>query len=157
MAKAPLTVFSWQAPELRHYPKNPAWYITLAIIIALLVIYQIFQNDYFGAVSLIVIAVIIVVFARQTPKLVEMEISDLGIHINNDLIPYTRIRHFWILDEGTHKTLNFETTAYLNHILTIELEDTDADELYEFLVDILPEHEAPSPTLAQKISHRFRF
>jgi hypothetical protein len=157
MAKTPLTVFAWEAPEFRHYPKNPAWYITLTIVVALLAIYQIIQNDYFGAVSLIVIGVLIVMFARHTPKMVDMEISDQGIHINNDLIPYTRIRHFWIVNDGVHKTLNFETTAYINHILTIELEDVDADELYDFLADILPEHEKPSPTLAQRISHRFRF
>jgi hypothetical protein len=157
MAKTPLTVFSWQAPEFRHYPKNPAWYITLVIIVTLLVVYQIFQNDYFGAVCLVVVGLMVILFARQVPKIVNMEISDQGIHINNDLIPYNRIRNFWILDNPVHKTLNFETTAYLNHILTIELEDIDADELHEFLADILPEHNEPSPTLAQRISHRFRF
>ncbi len=157
MAKQSLTVFEWEAPEFRHYPKNPAWYITLFIIMVLLVVYQVVQQDFFGAVSLVIIGALIVFFAKQKPNLVVMEISDQGVHINKDLIPYNRIRNFWILDDGVHKTLNFETTAYLNHILTVELEDIDSDELRDFLVDILPEHHEPAPTLAQRISHRFHF
>lgn len=157
MPKQPLTVFEWEAPEFRHYPKNPAWYITLFVITGLLVAYQILQQDYFGAISIVIIAGFVTFFAKQTPVHVPMQISDQGIHINDDLIPYQRIKQFWIVDDGVHKTLNFETTAYLNHELTVELEDLDADELREFLIDILPEHERIEPTTAQKIAHRFKF
>ncbi|HAG27382.1 TPA: hypothetical protein DCG61_01200 [Patescibacteria group bacterium] len=157
MAKAPLSVFKWEAPEFRHYPKNPAWYITMFIVVGLLIAYQIILGDWFGAVSLIILGIIISFFARQTPKHVEMEISDQGIHISGDLIPYNRIKHFWIIDDHEHKVLNIETTAYLNHQLAIELEDEDADEIREFLIDILPEHSEIEPTSAQKIAHRFKF
>lgn len=157
MAKPPLTVFEWEAPEFRHYPKNPAWYITMFLVIGLLTAYQIIIQDWFGAVSLVILALLIAAFAHQVPKAVVMSISDKGIHINGDLIPYNRIRHFWIVDDHEHKMLNLETTAYINHFLSIELEDEDADEIREFLIDILPEHTELSPTAAQKIAHRFRF
>ena len=157
MAKQPLTVFEWSAPEFRHYPKNPAWYITLIIVVALLVTYEVIAKDYFGAVSLVIVAGFVVFFGRQEPKAVPMEISDQGIHINEDLIPYQRIKYFWVVDDGVHKTLNFETTAYLNHLLTIELEDMDADEIRDFLIDVLPEHENTAPTIAQKVGHKIRF
>lgn len=157
MPKAPIFVFEWEAPEFRHYPKNPAWYITMFILVGLLVAYQIVLQDWFGAVSLILLGIIIFFFSRQTPKHVLMQISDRGIHINGDLIPYSRIKHFWIVDDHEHKMLNLETTAYLNHFLTVELEDQDADEIRDFLVDILPEHSEIEPTAAQKIAHRLKF
>ena len=157
MPKPPITVFEWEAPEFRHYPKNPAWYITMFLVIGLLTAYQIIIADWFGAISLIVLAVLIFAFAKQVPKQVMMSISDRGIHINGDLIPYTRIRHFWIIDDQEHKMINLETTAYINHFLSIELGDVDADEIREFLIDILPEHSELEPTAAQKIAHRFRF
>ncbi|QQS22666.1 hypothetical protein IPM19_03480 [bacterium] len=155
--KQPLNVFEWDAPEFRHYPKNPAWYITLLILVALLITYEIIANDYFGAISLAVVAGFVIFFGRQIPKQIPIRISDQGIHINNDLIPYQRIKHFWVVDDAAHKTLNIETTAYLNHQLTIELEDMDSDEVREFLADVLPEHEEPQPTTMQKISHRIKF
>ncbi|HMQ01951.1 MAG TPA: DUF5673 domain-containing protein [Candidatus Doudnabacteria bacterium] len=157
MPRAPITVFKWEAPEFRHYPKNPAWYITMFIIIGLFVAYQVILRDWFGAVILVILGIIIYAFARQTPKYVEMQITDRGIHINGDLIPYNRIKHFWIIDDHEHKVLNLETTAYLNHLLAIELESEDAEEIREFLFDILPEHSELEPTITQKISHRFRF
>jgi hypothetical protein len=157
MPKAPLSVFKWEAPEFRHYPKNPAWYITMFIIVGLLIAYQIILSDWFGAISLFILAIITAFFARQTPKRVEMEITDQGIHINGDLIPYNRIKHFWIVNDHEHKVLNIETTAYLNHQLAIELEDQDADEIREFLIDILPEHSETELTNVQKIAHRFKF
>jgi hypothetical protein len=157
MSREPIIVFSWEAPEFRHYPKNPAWYITLFVIAGLLTTYQIFQKDYFGAISLALIAIFVFIFAKQTPQNIPIEISDLGIHTNNDLVPYQRIKHFWIIDDHNHKTLNLETTAYLNHILIIELEDQDVEEIREFLTDILPEDAEAPPTTAQAIAHRFKF
>ncbi len=157
MAKTPLTVFEWEAPEFRHYPKNPAWYITLVIVVVLLVIYEVLAKDIFGAVSLVIIASFVVYFGRQEPQIIPMQISDQGIHINNDIIPYQRIKMFSVIDDGVHKTLNIETTAYLNHLLTIELAEMDAEEIRDFLIDVLPEHEEVVPTVAQKISHRFKF
>lgn len=157
MAKQPLTVFEWEAPEFRHYPKNPAWYITLVVIVALLVTYEVLVKDYFGAVSLVIVAVFVIYFGRQEPKIIPLQISDQGIHINNDIIPYQRIKLFWVVDDGVHKTLNLETTAYLNHLLSIELEDMDADEIRDFLIDVLPEHDEVTPTVAQRIGHKIRF
>ncbi len=157
MPREPLHVFEWEAPEFRHYPKNPAWYITLILVVALLVGYEIIMKDYFGAISMAVVACFVVFFGRQTPKQIPIKITDQGFHINNDLIPYQRIKYFWVVDDGVHKTLNFETTAYLNHQLTIELEDMDADEIRDFLADVLPEHDEPVPTVPQKISHRIKF
>ena len=157
MPKLPITVFQWEAPEFRHYPKNPAWYITMFLVVGLLTAYQVIINDWFGAVSLIILGILIFAFARQTPKNVLIEITDKGIHINDDLIPYNRIKHFWVVDDYEHKMLNFETTAYINHFLSVELVDENADEIREFLIDILPEHSELSATTAQKIAHRFKF
>ena len=157
MPKAPIVVFDWEAPEFRHYPKKPAWFITMFVIVGLLIAYQIIIQDWFGAASLAILAILIFYFAKQTPQSASIQITDRGIHINNDLISYDRIKHFWVIDTHEHKVLNLETTAYLNHLLAIELEDQDADEIREFLIDILPEHSEIELTPAQKIAHHFRF
>jgi hypothetical protein len=157
MPRAPLTVFKWEAPEFRHYPKNPAWYITMFLMVGLLAAYLVYVQDWFGAVCMFILAILIFFFARQTPEFVTMEISDRGVHINGDLIPYNRIKQFWIIDDHEHKVLNIETTAYLNHLLAIELEEEDADEIRDFLIDILPENPKVQPMATQKIAHRFKF
>ena len=157
MPKQPETIIEWQAPEFRHYPKNAAWFITFGIIVALVVIYQISQKDWFGAISIAIIAVFFAAFALHRPKIVTVKISTIGLHIDDTDIPYTHIKQFWIVETDHHKTLNLETTAYLNHLLTIELHEQDADEVQEILEELLPENPDKKETLVQRVSHRFKF
>ena len=155
--KIPETIIEWQAPEFRHYPKNAAWFISFAIIVAMLVIYQVFQKDWFGAISVAVIATMFGIFAVHRPKMVTIKISTLGLHIDDTTIPFNNIRQFWIVDTEQHKTLNIDTTAYLNHQLHIELSDQDADEVQEILAELLPEKEDQQETAAQRIAHKLKF
>lgn len=157
MAKPAETIIEWQAPEFRHYPKNAAWFITFVIVVAMLVVYQIYQNDWFGAISVIIMAVLIAIFALHKPSIVTVRISTHGIHIDDSHIPYTHIKEFWIVDNDNHKTLNLETTAYMNHMLAIELNEQDADEVQEILSELLEEKADAKETVAQQIAHRFKF
>lgn len=151
------TIIEWQAPEFRHYPKNAAWFITFVLIVAMLIAYQVFQKDWFGAISVALIAVLFGAFAMHRPGIVNIRISTLGIHIDDTYIPFNNIRQFWIVDNDHHKTLNIETTAYLNHQLSIELEDQEADQIQEILEQLLPEKTDSEETIAQRIAHRLKF
>ncbi len=155
--KQPETIIEWQAPEFRHYPKNLAWFITFGIIVALIVIYLISRGDWFGAICIAIIAGFFGAFALHKPKIVTVKISTVGLHVDDTDIPYTHIKQFWIVDNDHHKTLNLETTAYLNHLLSIELDDQDADEVQEILSELLPEDVERQETFAQRMAHRFKF
>lgn len=157
MAKIPETIIEWQAPEFRHYPKNAAWFITFVIIVAMLIAYQVFQKDWFGAVSVAVIASMFGIFALHRPKIITIKITTLGIHIDDTNVPFNNIKQFWVVDTEHHKTLNIETTAYLNNQLHIELNDQDADEVQEILAELLPENEGQQETVAQRIAHKLKF
>ncbi len=151
------TILEWQAPEFRHYPKNAAWFITLGIIVALLVAYEIIQHDWFGSISIIIIASLFAAFALHRPKEVTIRLTTIGLHIDDTSIPYNNIRQFWIVDTDNHKTLNIDTTAYLNHQLSIELSDQNPDEVQEILEELLPEKTDAEETVIQRIAHRFKF
>lgn len=151
------TILEWQAPEFRHYPKNAAWFITYAIIVILLIVYEVVQRDWFGGISIFIIASLFAAFALNKPKVVTVKITTHGLHIDDTNIPYNNIRQFWIVDTNNHRTLNIETTAYLNHQLNIELNDQDPDEVQEILVELLPEKEVAEETMIQKIAHKLKF
>ncbi len=155
--KQPETIIEWEAPEFRHYQKNAAWFITFGIIVALILAYEIFQRDWFGAITLLIIAGLFAAFALHKPKIVTVKISTQGIHIDDTHIPFTHIKQFKVVDTDDHKTLNIETTAYLNHLLTIELSDQDADEVQEIMSELLPEDPNPDESMMQRIAHRFKF
>jgi hypothetical protein len=155
--KHPETIIEWQAPEFRHYPKNITWFIVFGGIVAVVIGYQLFQHDWFGGVAVAILAGLIAAFALHRPSEVTIRITTIGIHIDDTSIPYTHIKQFWIVDNDNHKTLNIETTAYLNHLLAIELHEQDADEVHEILSELLPENVEAEESVAQRIAHRFRF
>jgi hypothetical protein len=157
MATQNTNKISWQAPEFRHYEKNIGWYVTLLGIAVLVVAFFIIQQDIFAAVTMAILSLLIVLFSRHKPGLINIELSSKGAHLGGLFYPYKQIKHFWIVDNQNHKTVNLETTAYLNNLIILELEEQDPDKVRNFLRQHLPEHENTNETVAQKVMHRFKF
>ena len=150
-------ILEWQTHEYRHYEKNSAWYITAVVVFILFVGYLILQKDWFGAISIGILGLIALAYAKQKPKLITVTLSDKGIHLEDLHIPYSHIRHFWIVDNEHHKVLNIETTTYLNNEIGILLDGQDPELVREMLLAVLPEHAETEETLAQRIAHKFKF
>ncbi len=159
MASREQIIMSWQAPEFRHYPKNFAWYLTLYIIATFIIGFLIIQRDIFGAISILILTVFIVIFSQQRPRNVEVTITNKGIALDETYIPNSTIKHYWVVDTTTHQTLNLETTSYLNRTVIIQLAGVDPDDLRDTLGELLQHHpdEEASETLAQRVMHTLRF
>jgi len=151
------TYLSWEASEFRHYPKNFAWYITMGVIVLLILVFEVLQKDFFGAISLGVIAIFIIIFAMHRPKQIKISLSSEGIHIERSFIPYAQMKYFWVVNNETHKTLNIETTAYINRTILVELENQDPDEVREVMLQEVPEHSSTEETFIQRLIHRLKF
>lgn len=150
-------ILGWEAPEYKHYPKNIAWFITLFVVIGCFIIYLLIKGDYFGAISVFLISIIMTAVALHEPQITQFAISDKGIHLGDNLLPYRAIRHFWIDTEDGHKTLHIETIAYLNHMHEIELHEQDPELVKAVLLELIPEHYEPRKTIPQRIAHKIKF
>ncbi len=149
---------SWEAPEFRHYPKNTGWYITLiSVAVLIIAFFIIVESDIFAAVSLGLITILIILFSRQTPRQVPVELNSKGVRFNNLLYPYKQLKYFWVVTNERHRTINFHTTAFLNNTLILELEDQDPDMVRDYLLQYLQEHSETQETPIQRIMHRFKF
>lgn len=148
---------SWEALEFRHYPKNLAWYITMGVIVLLVVAFEVLQKDYFGAISLGVMAIFIIIFAMHKPGKIQISLSSEGLHLERSFIPYNQMKYFWIVDNEDHKTLNIETTAYINRTILVELETQNPEEVREVMLREVPEHSSTEETFVQRLIHRLKF
>jgi len=141
MAQQHKNNISWEAWEFKHYPKNIGWYVTLiSIAILVMAFFIIVENDIFAAISLGIIAALIIIFSRHAPQRVGIELTDRGITFGNLFYPHKQLKYFWVVHNENHKTLNFHTSAFVNNILILELEDQDPFEIRDFLIKHLPEH-----------------
>lgn len=147
----------WQAPQFKHYDKKFGWYAAFWVIAAILIFLPLFQKDYFGAITVAIIAVLAFLFSLHRPRPVLVSLSDSGIFLDELEIPYKAIKHFWILDNDNHKLLNLESTTLFNRTVSIELNDQDPEEVREILKSFLEEHETAQETFSQKITHKLKF
>ncbi len=146
---------SWEALEFKPYTKNTGWYAGLVTVAVILIGLSIWRKDIFGAVSLMVIAGIVFYLFNKEPKAIKITLAPTGIYQGESFLPYKAIRNFWLV-ESVHQTLNLETTAYLNRIQVIELGNQDGEEVREYLLQYLTEHETGEETFAQQVMHRFK-
>lgn len=156
MAKQGQTIFSWEAPEFKHYHKTTGWYVAFGIVVITVLTYTLVHADFFGAFTIVCIALLALLFTRKRPNIIPISISTEGFHIHDVHIPYHHVKKFWIVDTEHHRTLNLETGAYLNHFVIIELGDQDPAPIQEFLVQVLNEHELRDPTFSQSAAHRLK-
>lgn len=148
---------SWQAPEFKHYSKNYAWYVTLIAVSILIVGFFAIERDFFAAITIAIMAVLLALFARHKPEVIIVQLSPRGVHFGNLMYPYKTIKHFWIVEDTNHRTVNFQTTALLNNLLILELMEQDAETIRQYLIQHLPEHQETDATVPQKIMHKLKF
>ena len=149
---------SWEAWEFKHYPKNAFWYAGLIILAALVIgFFVVVEKDIFAAVSLGIIAILILLFARQTPLRVKIELNSKGIKFDRLFYPYKELKSFWVVHTPHHQTINLHASAFFNNIVILELGRQHPEEARRFLLQYLPEHLETEATSAQKIMHRFKF
>ena len=97
-------------------------------------------------------------FSRLKPRQITITLGPRGLRLNDSLISYQQMKSFWLVYEPPHiKTLKFETSAYLNRFLTVQLDDQDPVEIREFLLDYLAEDLEREERIPDKISRTFRF
>jgi hypothetical protein len=150
--------YSWEAWEFRHYPKNGAWYITLiCVAILMMAFFIIVESDIFAAVTIAILTLLVIMFSRQKPRRVNIELNHSGIKFGNLFYPYKQIKYFWVVNNSIHKTVNFHTSAMINNVLILELEAEDPEFIRQYLLRYLPEHPETKETAIQRVMHQFKF
>ena len=148
---------SWQAPEFKTYDKTTGWYVTLISITILIVGFFIIQKDIFASITTAILGALVVIFSRQKPEIVTIELDHKAVKIGNIEIPYKQIKHFWVVHKEHHKTVNMETTTLVNNMIILELNGQDPEKVRMFLSQHLPEHELTEPTPIQRLTHWLKF
>lgn len=151
------TYLQWEAPQFKHYDKHFGWYSIFWIVFGILIFLPIIEQDYFGAFTVALIAAIVFFFTLHKPKNINVAISNQGIHLDNQSLPYSALKSFWIVDNGELKQLNLESTALLDRNIIIELADQNPEEVSSVLEQFIPQHPDPREPLSHRVTHKLRF
>ncbi len=86
----------WSALEYEDKERDPDWFWALGIIVVTTSIAAIIYENYFFAALIILSGILLAVFAKKKPDLIDYEINILGVRIGSSLYPYENIKSFWI-------------------------------------------------------------
>lgn len=151
-------VMEWEPKEFREHKRNENWYLWLGIIAAIFITVAIFLKAYIVAVTFFLLAVVVVMFAQQPAKRIEVRITDTGIERNGKFHPYHKLEKFWIFYDPPHiTTLNFRLKQRHLPDIHVEIEKQDPVALRDALLEYLPEDEEKEEDFTDVLARRLHF
>jgi hypothetical protein len=136
------TNLSFKTEEREYYEKSVTWYVIATILTAAAVTYFIIDEAFSSAIVFVLILTVLFLFGNSEPKVIEIHISDIGIHIQRRLFPYKEINFFWIINrpEADIHALYFEFGTTVKRVVCIQLHDMPDNVIRHALRDYLEEN-----------------
>ena len=153
--KLPETL-SWQAPSHVQLPRSAGWYIAFSVVSLGLLFYAAYTHSLLTFITFILIIGVVLLLSGQAPRATTYKVTKTGIAVGNTLYPFKVIKKFWIIyNPPTTKTLNFETSAYVNNKIALQLGNQDPVQLKlvlsQYLTEDLEAEESITEALARKL------
>lgn len=149
--------FSWEANDKLEKERKTDWYwAVLLIAIAGSVLCFLFGN-FLLAVFIILATILIFFFASQKPKKQTYSIDSEGFYVNKHLIPFSKIKGFWLEETKDFNKLFLEIEDPLTPIQSF-LYDTQetGDSIHELLIEHTEEKPMVEP-LSQQVFEKLGF
>lgn len=129
----------WSASEYIHQEKNALWFVIFAIVIAVFMAIAVFlmQSPTF-AVLLVVIAVMVVVFAKRPPRVIDYALSNDGLHIGETLHKFTDFKSFGVVRDGEEYSVMLIPRRRLQPGITVYFPEEAGEDIVDALGSRLP-------------------
>ena len=131
----------WTTLEFEEKERHPDWIWTAGLVFALAAVLAFFYNDIFFGIFLILAGVVVIMYAVRAPRELNVVLNDKGISINDELVPYERIRQFWLDETGKQDKLLLLVTGSIVPIMAVMLDGVAADTIRQYLAPRLKEQE----------------
>ncbi len=141
---------TWSALEYEERERTQDWFWALGIIVFTGAMTSIIYGNYFFAFFILLSGILLGFFAQKAPDVVFYELNTKGLKIRSRFYPYENIKSFWIqmphLDNPEHlglkPTLFIKSERVFMPILSIPIEDTQAQDIHEIMTSKdIPEEE----------------
>lgn len=132
---------SWEVDEIKKYPRNKTWYLVASIIALGLVVYALFDKNYFFALIIILASGLVVYFDNEPARRTLFTIKYNQFELGKNIFSFEKVRNFYIIYKPQEdlKKLFVEFKNPINHRLSIDLEDQNPVEIRNYLLQYLDE------------------
>ena len=147
---------TWKAQSHQVQTRTSVWYAGFGFVSLGLILFAIFTHSVITLITFVLMIAVMLILSAQAPRSLTYKLTKTGIAAGSTVYPYKIIKTFWIVYNPPEvKTLNFETSAYLNNKISLELNEQDPVMvkrfLSQYLVENLDRDESITETLARRL------
>ena len=140
---------TWEILEHEHHENEEGWFWALGIIAISVAIASAIYGNYLFSVLVVIAGFTIGIYAKKTPEILSVHLTDKNILVNDRIIPYTKIDSFSI----DRDKLIFEERAWWRPLFIIPMHQDDIETIANSLREILPEEHHKEPLAHQIMEH----
>ena len=135
-------LLSWSAKQFETVPKTRSWYIGFFVVIALLLAYGLFSDNFLLGIIAILIALMYYLFEKREVQEFNFSITPEGVLAQDRVYEFSSLESFWIFFEPQgRKELSLKSTKNLIPYIHIPLGNADPAEIRDTMMKFLPEIE----------------
>ena len=153
--------FSWTALEYEEREKSTDWFWALGIIVVAGAITAIIYDNYFFAVLLVLGGVMLGIFAKKKPNLINYELNEKGLKVENLFYPYDRIKSFFVQGHNEHQghkpTLFIKSERVFMPIISIPIDNAWVDDIQSLMLEKNVKEEEMREHFSDKVMEYFGF
>jgi hypothetical protein len=110
-------------------------------------------KEYFAAITILAVGVIVALYARQKPKQVTYELSEAGLRIGEKLYAYSLFKSFSLKNEIGLSSLQLMPLKKLMPAISIYYDAADEEKIVDILSKHLPLDEAKPDSIERLSRH----
>ena len=135
-------LLAWNAKQFETVPRSRSWYIGFFVIIALLLAYGLFSDNFLLGIIAILIALMYYLFEKREAQEFKFGITTEGVFAQDRVYEFSSLESFWIFFEPQgRKELSLKSTKNLMPYIHIPLGDADPVEVRDTMMKFMPEVE----------------
>ncbi len=151
-------IFQWVVKEYEKHERDRRWYIFMAVVGTLLVIFGLWTANYLFILIVVLFGIILFLHGIQEPLEVNFAVTETGIVLGNKYYRFSELNSFWLIYSPPEvKNLYFSLDSFVNHRLQVPLLDSDPRPLRDYLNQYLEEDlEQEEEPLADRFARLFK-
>lgn len=119
--------------EFEKKDRHPDWLWTVGLISGLSAVVCFFYGNIFFGIFLIIAGAVVIMYALQHPKELEITIDESGVKVNEMMLGYKSITSFWLDESGKEDKLLLLVKGSFVPMLSFHLVGVKADDVRELL------------------------
>ncbi|MEA1926034.1 MAG: hypothetical protein U9M90_02180 [Patescibacteria group bacterium] len=132
----------WSARQTDNIERSKTWYICFFILIASLLAYGLFLDNFLLSIIAILTALLFYLFKKREAQEFKFGITSEGVFAHDNIYEFSSLENFWIFYEPQgRKELSLKSTKKLMPYIHIPIGSADPTEIRKKLLQFLPEIE----------------